>query len=62
MTFKLKNLDDVKFYLYISKAKLQMLFRQIGRAEGTKQSIEWKATGLLGSVVRKVESEESVVM
>lgn len=60
MAFKLKNAADVKFYLYISKSKLQMLFQQIGRREDTKRTVEWKGTVAVGSVLRKVETDEDL--
>jgi hypothetical protein len=61
MAIKFKRTSEIKFYLYISKAKLQMLFQQIGRADGSKRSVEWKAAALVGSLTRKTESAEDPI-
>jgi hypothetical protein len=55
---KLKNAADIKWYLNLSKAKLEMLFSQIGRAEKVKSSIEWKMSVGAAALTRRSESEE----
>jgi hypothetical protein len=54
---RMKNSADIKWYLYVSDSKLQMLFQQV--AKGSKKEIEWKA-GYAGiGLSRKKESDET---
>jgi hypothetical protein len=56
---KFKDAAEMKWYLYRSDAKLRMLFPQIAARSGAK-TIEWKLSAVLGSISRKVESEETL--
>jgi hypothetical protein len=38
---KVKSSADFKYYLYLSKTKLDMLYRQVATDQNTKGSIEW---------------------
>lgn len=60
MPLKYKKLGDIKYYLYRSDAKLQMLFPQIARRDDRKEAIEWKVTLGVASVSAKVETQRNV--
>ncbi len=48
--------NELKFYLYQSRAKIDQLYRQI-QAPKKKTTIEWKIDAKIGSFARKTESE-----
>ena len=55
----------MRYYLYISKAKLDMLYQQIQTPQKRKASLEWKFEAKLplvasGSLSRKVETDDDV--
>lgn len=47
----------LRYYLYISKTKLEMLYQQITPIEKNKRSFEWKATLGVLSAAGKTEKE-----
>jgi len=54
------NSSDLKYFLYISKTKLDMLYGQIVRPDGAKRTIEWKLDAKLASVSVKKETLRAV--
>jgi hypothetical protein len=58
MTFK--SISDMKFYLYLSRAKLNMLYRQIDNTGKRKASIEWKVDLKAFSITKKSETESDI--
>jgi hypothetical protein len=57
---KLKSAADFKYYLYLSKAKLDMLYHQVANRQKTKSSIEWKIDIKAFSLSKKSETEEEL--
>jgi hypothetical protein len=57
---KTKNAADFKYYLYLSKTKLDMLYRQVASQGKTKASIEWKVDAKVISVSRRSETEDDL--
>jgi hypothetical protein len=57
---KIKNTADMKYLLYLSTAKLDMLYRQIARADRTKRTFEWKLDIKIASATVRREVEEEV--
>lgn len=56
---------EMRYYLYVSKAKLDMLYQQIQSLKKSKASLEWKFEAKLplvasGSISRKVETDDEV--
>jgi len=58
MVLRFQNVKDFKYYLYISDAKVDMLYDQVPRAKSHHTSIEWKVDLKILSAVRKAESEQ----
>jgi len=48
--------NELKFYLYQSRAKIDQLYRQI-QAPKKKTTVEWKVDAKIGSFMRKTERE-----
>ena len=57
---KFKSASDFKHYLYLSKAKLDMLYRQIARQQKTKGTLEWKIDVKAFSLSKKSETEDEL--
>ncbi|HWC95340.1 MAG TPA: SAVMC3_10250 family protein [Candidatus Sulfopaludibacter sp.] len=57
---KFKSAADFKYYLYLSKAKLDMLYRQVAAQQIKKASLEWKIDIKAVAVTKKSETEEEV--
>ncbi len=55
---RIKNASDIKYYIYVSTAKLDMLYAQVGSAGKDKKSLEWTLDLKAFKVVRKSESED----
>jgi len=58
IAMKLKNAAEFKYYLYVSKAKLDMLCSQVGSSGKEKKSFEWGLDLKAFKAIRKVESED----
>lgn len=54
-----RRLSDLKYYLYISNTKLNMLYQQIEATGKSKRAIEWKANVAFASASVKKETEKA---
>src|SRR5438093_11370169 len=54
--FGLRQIGEMKFYLYLSRAKIEMLYQQLPNKKG-KSSVEVKADVKFASRTQKVEHE-----
>lgn len=57
-SMKFKNAADLKYYIYVSTTKLDMLYSQVGLSEKTKKSFDWSVGFKAFKVSRKSESEK----
>jgi hypothetical protein len=55
---KLKNPAELKYYLYISTSKLEMLYNQVASSASDKKSLEWGIDLKAFKLTRKIEAEE----
>lgn len=53
----LKSTTDLKYFLYISDSKLEMLHEQIAKGDARRVAVEWKLDGKVVSVSRKNEQD-----
>jgi hypothetical protein len=54
---RIKNASEMKYYIYVSTVKLDMLYLQVGSAGKDKKSLEWTLDVKAFKVVHKSESE-----
>jgi|HubBroStandDraft_5_1064220.scaffolds.fasta_scaffold06411_7 hypothetical protein len=52
--------SELKYFLYISKAKLDMLHQQVAQSDGAKRTVEWKLDAKLASVTAKRETQKPI--
>src|SRR4051812_12948742 len=57
---RLKNLSDLKYFLYISSTKLDMLYQQVAATGSNKRSFEWGFNLKAVTFSRKKEAEEEL--
>lgn len=55
----MRRVDDMKYYLYLSTAKVDMLFAQLSNPAKTKKSFELKASVAVGSASLRREIDEA---
>jgi hypothetical protein len=55
---KFKNAADLKYYLYVSEVKLDMLYSQVASSAKEKKSVEWGLDLKALKGTRKFESED----
>ena len=56
---RFKKASDVKWYLYMSDSKLDMLFRQVASPDRERKTIEWSLDAKIAKLGRKKETEEA---
>jgi hypothetical protein len=58
MAFRIKNSSELKYYLYISTSKLEMLYQQVASSGKDKKSVEWGVDLKAVKFIRKGEAED----
>jgi hypothetical protein len=58
MAFRIKNSSELKYYLYISNSKLEMLYQQVASSGKGKKSVEWGVDLKAVKFIRKGEAED----
>jgi hypothetical protein len=54
---RIKSSGDLKYYLYVSNSKLEMLYQQVASSDKTKKSLEWSVDLKAVKLTRKMEAE-----
>ena len=55
---RFKHATEFKYYLYVSRSKLEMLHQQIAFSGKGRASFEWAVDAKIAKLVRKTESED----
>ena len=55
---RVKSSGDLKYYLYISNSKLEMLYQQVASSDKTKKSLEWSVDLKAVKLTHKMETED----
>lgn len=59
MSIEIKNTANMKYYLYRSTSKVNMLYQQIAKPSSKKRSFEWRASLKVLSASAKKETEQT---
>jgi uncharacterized protein DUF7019 len=60
VSLKIKNTANTKYFLYLSRTKLDMLYQQVARSDGRKHTFEWKLNAGFLSASRTKASQEEI--
>src|SRR6266851_4346307 len=58
MAFRIKKSGELKYHLYISSSKLEMLYQQVSSSGKDKRSVEWAVDSKAVKFMRKREAED----